>query len=138
MADRERDDLAAGGVIGGGAALQVIAAVHQQGNAVLGADRHIGHHETRLVQPCSHVADNGLGQVHRKAHRLVLGGPVAERDGRFAVGHGDPVRFKDLVQGLRLDEGRHGRQTGDEQRGRLQIHGFHVISFRQATRTRHH
>ena len=127
MADGKRHLLAARGGVRRGAALQVIAAVDQQGNAVLRANRQVGHLKRGSVQGLTHIVDDRFGDVDRKANRLGRAGQIAEGHCGLPVGHGDLVAGRDFLQGLRGDDRRSGDQAGADQRRvqeTMDLHGF--------------
>jgi hypothetical protein len=113
VVDGEGHVLAARGVVGGGAALQVDRAVGDQRNAVLRGDGHQRDLQVGLVQLLLHRVDHGVGELHREPDRLVGAVQVAEGHGRLAVGERDLAGLGDLGQRV----GRLRGRCGEEHRG---------------------
>ncbi|MNT30956.1 hypothetical protein D3C72_1667740 [compost metagenome] len=124
MVHRKGHVLAARGVVGGGAALQVDGAVGDQRDAVLRSDRHQRDLQVGLVQLLLHRLDHGVGEFHREPDRLVGAVQVAEGHRRLAVGERDLAGLGDLGERVGSLRGRCSEEDRGSQ-GRHQNGEFH-------------
>ncbi|MPM82922.1 hypothetical protein SDC9_129984 [bioreactor metagenome] len=109
VVDGERHFLAARGVVGGGAALQIDGAVGEQRNAVLRRHGLPVHLQVGPVHGLLHGLGDGCGHLHGDTHALAAV-QIAEGHGRFAIRERDGATVAHLGQGVRM-RGTHACKT---------------------------
>ena len=104
--------------VGGGAALDVDAAVEQQRDAVLRADDAVTDVETGQAQLPLDIGQHAPADLDVEARVLAFGHLVRQRTGRLAHAHRDGAGVLDPGQGVGLHgAGGQGRDQGGDEQG---------------------